>query len=96
MRRIEDWRPEDAHFWMETGRKIAWRNLWWTVASLILSFSVWMMWSSLVVYLKETRPDLSHGQLFRLTALPLISAAFLRVIYSFMVPIYGGRQLDPL
>ncbi|ETX00051.1 MAG: hypothetical protein ETSY1_12685 [Candidatus Entotheonella factor] len=50
------------------------------------------MWSSLVVYLRETRPDLSDGQLFQLTALPLISAAFLRVIYSFMVPIYGGRR----
>ncbi|ETX00052.1 MAG: hypothetical protein ETSY1_12690 [Candidatus Entotheonella factor] len=42
MRRIEDWRPEDTQFWTATGRKIAWRNLWWAVASLILSFSVWM------------------------------------------------------
>ncbi len=92
MTRIEDWRPEDTQFWQAIGRKIAWRNLWWAVASLILSFGVWMMWSSLVVYLRETRPDLSDHQLFQLTALPLISAAFLRVIYAFMVPIYGGRR----
>ncbi len=92
MRRIEDWRPEDTQFWQETGRKIAWRNLWWAVASLMLSFCVWMMWSSLVVYLRDTRPDLNDSQLFQLTALPLISAAILRVVYAFMVPIYGGRR----
>ncbi len=50
------------------------------------------MWSSLVVYLRDTRPDLTDSQLFQLTALPLISAAFLRVVYAFMVPIYGGRR----
>lgn len=50
------------------------------------------MWSSLVVYLRDTRPDLTDSQLFHLTALPLISAAFLRVVCAFMVPIYGRRR----
>lgn len=45
-----------------------------------------------MVYLRDTRPDLTDSQLFHLTALPLISAAFLRVVYAFMVPIYGGRR----
>jgi len=92
VRQIEDWRPEDLEFWDRIGAKIAWRNLRWAIVSLTLSFCVWMMWSGLVVYLRDLRPDISDRGLFWLTALPLLSAAFIRVVYSFMVPIWGGRR----
>lgn len=88
---IRDWRPEDRAFWQETGRKIARRNLWLSIPALLLSFAVWMVWSVVVAKLPQIGFGYSTGQLFWLAALPGLSGATLRIFYSFMVPIFGGR-----
>ncbi|MFV0472618.1 MAG: nitrate/nitrite transporter [Pikeienuella sp.] len=88
---IEDWRPEDAQFWAEKGRKVARRNLWISIPALLLAFSVWMVWSMVVARLPAIGFEFSTGQLFWLAAIPGLSGATLRIFYSFMVPIFGGR-----
>ncbi|HEY8594830.1 MAG TPA: MFS transporter [Devosiaceae bacterium] len=88
---IEDWRPDDAEFWEKTGRKIARRNLWISIPALLLSFSVWMVWSVVVAKLPLLGFTYTTNQLFWLAALPGLSGATLRIFYSFMVPIFGGR-----
>ncbi|WP_201586032.1 NarK family nitrate/nitrite MFS transporter [Psychrobacter jeotgali] len=89
---ITDWRPEDERFWEEGGKKVASRNLWISIPSLLLAFSVWMVWSAVIVRLPEIGFNFDSGQLFWLAALPGLSGATLRVFYSFMVPIFGGRR----
>ncbi len=88
---IEDWRPEDEEFWNATGRRIAQRNLLISVPALLLSFAVWMVWSVVVAKLPSIGFSYSTDQLFWLAALPGLSGATLRIFYSFMVPIFGGR-----
>ena len=88
---IEDWRPEDPTFWKTKGRAIAQRNLWISIPSLLLSFAVWMVWSVVVAKLPLVGFNYTTDQLFWLAALPGLSGAALRVFYSFMVPIFGGR-----
>ncbi len=88
---LQDWRPEDAGFWDTTGRRIARRNLWISIPALLLAFSVWMVWSVVVAKLPAIGFDFTAGQLFWLAALPGLSGATLRIFYSFMVPIFGGR-----
>ncbi|MFC0219924.1 nitrate/nitrite transporter [Pseudochelatococcus lubricantis] len=88
---IEDWRPDDAAFWEEKGKRIASRNLWISIPALFLSFAVWMVWSVVVSQLPRIGFDLSTNQLFWLAAVPGLSGATLRIFYSFMVPIFGGR-----
>jgi MFS transporter, NNP family, nitrate/nitrite transporter len=88
---IEDWRPEDDKFWNETGRKIASRNLWLSIPALLLAFSVWMVWSVVVAKLPQIGFRFTTGELFWLAALPGLSGATLRIFYSFMVPVFGGR-----
>ncbi|MEQ1930208.1 MAG: NarK family nitrate/nitrite MFS transporter, partial [Parvularculaceae bacterium] len=88
---IEDWRPEDDAFWKEKGRKIANRNLWLSIPALLLAFAVWMVWSVVVAKLPSIGFDYTTDQLFWLAALPGLSGATLRIFYSFMVPIFGGR-----
>ncbi len=88
---LDDWRPEDASFWEDQGRRIAKRNLWISIPALLLAFSVWMVWSMVVARLPAIGFDFSTGQLFWLAALPGLSGATLRIFYSFMVPIFGGR-----
>src|SRR5690606_12218895 len=89
---IEDWRPEDPHFWGSTGKAIATRNLWISIPALFLAFAVWMVWSTVIVRLNAIGFSFSTDQLFWLAALPGLSGATLRVFYSFMVPIFGGRR----
>ncbi len=88
---IEDWRPEDEAFWKEKGRRIANRNLWVSIPALLLAFAVWMVWSVVVAKLPSIGFNYTTDQLFWLAALPGLSGATLRIFYSFMVPIFGGR-----
>ncbi|TGQ52748.1 MFS transporter [Mesorhizobium sp. M1C.F.Ca.ET.193.01.1.1] len=88
---LTDWRPEDKTFWAETGRRIAKRNLWLSIPALLLSFAIWQVWSVVVAKLPLVGFTFTTDQLFWLAALPGISGATLRIFYSFMVPIFGGR-----
>jgi NNP family nitrate/nitrite transporter-like MFS transporter len=88
---LEDWRPEEPDFWAEKGRRVAHRNLWLSIPALLLAFSVWMVWSMVVAKLPAIGFEFTTGQLFWLAALPGLSGATLRIFYSFMVPIFGGR-----
>ena len=78
-------------FWASTGRAIARRNLWLSIPALLLSFAVWQVWSVVVAKLPSIGFNFTTDQLFWLAALPGISGAVLRIFYSFMVPIFGGR-----
>lgn len=88
---LSDWRPEDADFWQNSGRRIARRNLWISIPALLLAFSVWMVWSVVVAKMPAIGFDFSVDQRFWLAALPGLSGATLRIFYSFMIPIFGGR-----
>lgn len=85
------WNPEDNEFWAREGRSVATRNLWISIPSLFLSFAVWMVWSVVVVNLPAVGFRLDANRLFWLAALPGLSGATLRIFYSFVVPIFGGR-----
>ena len=89
---IKIWDVEDEKFWESTGRSIASRNLWISIPSLTLAFAVWMVWSVVVVNLPNVGFKFSTKELFWLAALPSLCGATLRIFYSFMVPIFGGRR----
>ncbi|QCT21626.1 NarK family nitrate/nitrite MFS transporter [Jejubacter calystegiae] len=89
---ITDWHPEDPAFWQRTGHRVASRNLWISVPCLLLAFCVWMLFSAVAVNLNKVGFSFTTDQLFMLTALPSVSGALLRVPYSFMVPVFGGRR----
>ena len=86
------WTPEDKAFWQQQGRAIANLNLWISIPALFLAFAVWMVWSAVVVHLPAIGFKYSTDELFWLAALPALSGATLRIFYSFMVPIVGGRR----
>jgi len=91
-RLLTEWEPENPDFWEKTGKRIASRNLWISIPALLLSFAVWMVWSVVVINLPNLGFTYSTNQLFWLAALPGLSGATLRIFYSFMVPIFGGRK----
>jgi NNP family nitrate/nitrite transporter-like MFS transporter len=86
------WEPEDRAFWEEEGERIARRNLALSIPPLVLSFAVWMLWSVVAVNLPLVGFRFSTNQLFWLAALPGLAGGTLRLLFAFMVPIFGGRN----
>mgnify|MGYP001765415547 CR=1 FL=1 len=89
---LVDWRPDDEGFWQQMGRRVANRNLWLSMPALLLAFAVWVVWSVIVVKLPKVGFQFTPNQLFWLAALPGLSGALFRALYSFVVPIFGGRN----
>lgn len=89
---LDKWKPEDPAFWQQTGQRIATRNLWLSIPCLLLSFCVWMLFSTVSINLTKVGFTFTTDQLFMLTALPSLAGAVMRVPYSFVIPIFGGRR----
>ncbi|MER7568429.1 nitrate/nitrite transporter [Streptomyces sp. NPDC048523] len=88
---IQQWDPEDETFWKETGEKIAKRNLLFSVLSEHIGFSVWTMWSVLVLFMGPEY-GLTPADKFLLTSMVTLVGAVVRVPYTFAVAIFGGRN----
>ena len=86
------WTPEDKNFWEREGEAVAKLNLWISVPALFLAFAIWQVWSVVAVSLPGLGFKYSTNQLFWLAAAPALSGATLRIFYSFMVPLVGGRR----
>jgi len=91
-RTLKIWTPEDKAFWEREGEAVAKLNLWISVPALFLAFAIWQVWSVVAVGLPALGFQYSTNQLFWLAAAPALSGATLRIFYSFMVPLFGGRR----
>ncbi|MER7705353.1 nitrate/nitrite transporter [Kitasatospora sp. NPDC097605] len=87
---VTHWDPEDREFWERTGARIARRNLVLSVLCEHLGFSVWSLWSVLVLFLGPEYHIDPAGK-FTLTALPTALGAALRLPYTYAVARFGGR-----
>ncbi len=88
---IAHWEPEDPAFWARTGRRIARRNLVFSILAENLGFTVWSLMSIVVVSLGQVGFGFSVGQTFWLLIVPNLVGAVLRIPYTFAVPRFGGR-----
>jgi NNP family nitrate/nitrite transporter-like MFS transporter len=89
---IADWRPEDEAFWESTGKKIAYRNLWISVPSLLCGFAIWGMWGIITVQMLNLGFPFTQAELFSLTAIAGLAGATMRIPASFLIRLSGGRN----
>jgi NNP family nitrate/nitrite transporter-like MFS transporter len=88
---IDRWEPEDEGFWEATGRRIARKNLIFSIFAENIGFSVWVLWTIVVINLGNAGYSLSLSEQFWLTAVPNLIGSTLRIPYTFAVPRFGGR-----
>lgn len=89
---IDDWRPEDEKFWENTGKRIAYRNLWISVPALLCGFAIWGMWGIITVQMLNLGFPFSQAELFSLTAISGLAGATMRIPASFLIRLSGGRN----
>lgn len=103
---IEHWDAEDPEFWEKTGKPIARRNLIFSIIAEHFGFSVWLLWSIVVVKMYGTFDPqtgalitagangwaLTPGQGLTLLAVASGVGALIRIPYTFAVPLFGGRN----
>ena len=89
---LTDWNPDDEQFWETTGKKIATRNLWISIPSLLCGFAVWLYWGIISVQMLNLGFPFTSEQYFTLTAIAGLSGATLRIPSTFFIRIAGGRN----
>lgn len=96
---LTEWNVEDPGFWESSGKRIASRNLWISIPALLLAFSVWMMWSIIIVQMENLGFTFSGDRaankslLYALPAIAGLAGATLRIPNSFLIAIGGGRNV---
>lgn len=90
---LKRWEPENQVFWESEGKRMSWKVLTVTTLSLILSFGTWFMMSAIVTKLPGIGFSFDKNQLFWLAAMPGLAAGLLRMVHTFLLPIYGSRHV---
>ncbi|MFE9258230.1 MFS transporter [Streptomyces sp. NPDC006879] len=88
---IERWEPEDEAFWRQSGERIARRNLIYSVFSEHIGFSIWTLWSVMVLFMGPGYGVDPAGKFF-LIAMATLVGALARIPYTFAVARFGGRN----
>ncbi len=89
---IDDWDAEDVDAWNNGGAKIARRNLIWSIFAEHVGFSVWSVWSVMVLFMPQNVYHIDVAGKFFLVAMPTLVGAFLRLPYTFATATFGGRN----
>ncbi|MEZ5525385.1 MAG: MFS transporter [Pseudomonadales bacterium] len=89
---ISKWDVEDDQFWESEGKKVASRNLWISIPSLLCGFAVWLYWGIITVQMLNLGFPFEQSQLFTLMAIAGLTGATLRIPSSFFIRLAGGRN----
>lgn len=91
-RNIEQWDAEDVAAWEAGGKDVAKRNLIWSVVAEHIGFSVWSIWSVMVLFMPADQFGIDPAGKFFLVAVPTLVGAVLRIPYTVATARFGGRN----
>jgi MFS transporter, NNP family, nitrate/nitrite transporter len=88
---IDHWEPEDTQFWEATGRRVAKRNLSFSIFAEHIGFSVWTLFAVMVLFM-DSSYGMSAADKFLMVATASAVGAVIRVPYTFGPARFGGRN----
>ncbi len=88
---ITGWDPEDRQAWESGGAEVAKRNLIWSIVCEHIGFSVWSLFSVMVLFMSP-KYGISLDQKFAITATATLFGGFLRIPYTQATAKFGGRN----
>ncbi|MFF2556283.1 MFS transporter [Nocardia sp. NPDC058058] len=91
-RDIEHWDAEDVEAWESGGKAIARRNLIWSVFAEHIGFSVWSIWSVMVLFMPTNVFHIDTAGKFFLGAVPTLVGGVMRIPYTVATAKFGGRN----
>ena len=89
---LRNYTPDDEAFWASKGKRIANRNLWISIPSLLCGFAVWLYWGIITVQMLNLGFPFEKSELFTLAAIAGLTGATLRIPSTFFIRIAGGRN----
>nr|WP_051133353.1 nitrate/nitrite transporter [Nocardia paucivorans] len=89
---LEHWNAEDIAAWEAGGKKVATRNLVWSVIAEHIGFSIWSIWSVMVLFMPTEQYGIDAAGKFFLVAVPTLVGAVLRIPYTVATAAFGGRN----
>lgn len=90
--RIVDWNPDDVVGWEAGDKKIARRNLFCMMAADHVAFSIWALWSVMVLFMPQSVYGFSAPDKLLLGATATLAGACLRIPYTLGIARFGGRN----
>ncbi|KAA8964253.1 MFS transporter [Mycobacterium sp.] len=90
--RILEWNPEDVAAWEGGNNRIARRNLIWQIVNVHIAFSVWYLWSVMVLFMPQSVYGFSPGDKLLLGATASLVGAVARIPYAMAANWFGGRN----
>lgn len=90
---LTNYDPTNEEFWKRSGKKTAWKTLTITTIALTFSFATWFLYSVVVIKLPHIGFAFTDDQLFWMAAMPGLAGGILRIINTFLIPIYGTRKV---
>ncbi len=91
-RRISHWDPEDSVAWEAGNNVIARRNLIWSIATMHVAFSIWYLWSVMVLFMPQAVYGFSTGDKLLVGATAALVGALVRIPYAMATARFGGRN----
>ena len=90
--RIDDWDPEDTVAWEAGNDAVARRNLIWSTATMHIAFSIWSLWSVVVLFMPKEIYGLESGDKLLLAAVATLVGGCARIPYTIATAKFGGRN----
>ncbi|MBS9534190.1 NarK/NasA family nitrate transporter [Mycobacterium sp. M1] len=86
------WNPEDTAAWEAGNNAVARRNLIWSTVTTHIAYSVWSLWSVMVLFMPEAVYGITTGDKLLLTATATLIGGAVRIPYVAATTRFGARN----
>ena len=92
LHRLVDWDPEDTTAWRTGNNAVARGNLIWSIATAHIAFSIWYLWSVMVLFMPQAVYGFTATDKLLVGATAALVGAVVRIPYAMANSRFGARN----